>query len=83
VLFAIDKISPDHTVALKLDYNTVKTCYTTLIFEISQFVATKEPLTKCECCYKAFHGFGQDKFAYGGLVLGSSQFHNCPSCLKK
>jgi len=24
--------------------------------------------------YRAFHGFGQAKFAYGGSVLGSSQF---------
>jgi len=24
--------------------------------------------------YIAFHGFGQVKFAYGGLILGSSQF---------
>jgi hypothetical protein len=24
--------------------------------------------------YRAFHRFGQAKFAYGGLVLGSSQF---------
>jgi len=24
--------------------------------------------------YKVFHGLGQAKFAYGGLILGSSQF---------
>jgi len=24
--------------------------------------------------YKAFHRFGQAKFAYGGWILGSSQF---------
>jgi len=24
--------------------------------------------------YRAFHRFGQVKFAYGGLILGSSQF---------
>jgi hypothetical protein len=24
--------------------------------------------------YIEFHGFGQAKFAYGGLVLGTSQF---------
>jgi len=28
--------------------------------------------------YRAFHGFGQAKFAYGGLVLGSSQFSLLP-----
>jgi len=25
-------------------------------------------------CYTEFHGFGQAKFAYGGLILGSSHF---------
>ncbi len=25
------------------------------------------------CYYRELHGFGQPKFAYGGLVLGSSQ----------
>jgi len=25
-----------------------------------------------------FHGFGQAKFAYGGSVLGSSQFKHLP-----
>jgi len=24
--------------------------------------------------YRAFHGFGQAKFSYGGLILGLSQF---------
>ncbi len=24
--------------------------------------------------YRPFHGFGQAKFAFGGLILGSSQF---------
>jgi len=28
--------------------------------------------------YRAFHGFGQAKFAYAGLVLGSSQFNLLP-----
>jgi len=33
----------------------------------------------CSCCrddtyYRAFHRFGQAKFAYGGSILGSSQF---------
>jgi hypothetical protein len=28
--------------------------------------------------YRAFHVFGQAKFAYGGLVLGSSQFTLLP-----
>jgi len=28
--------------------------------------------------YKAFYGFGQAKFAYGGSVLGSSQFTLLP-----
>jgi len=27
---------------------------------------------------RAFHGFGQDKFPYGGSVLGSSQFTPLP-----
>jgi hypothetical protein len=25
-------------------------------------------------CYRALHGFGPTKFAYGGSILGSSQF---------
>jgi len=29
--------------------------------------------------YRAFHGFGQAKFAYGGSTLGSSQFPLLPS----
>jgi len=28
--------------------------------------------------YKAFHKFWQDKFAYGGSILGSSQFTLLP-----
>jgi len=28
--------------------------------------------------YRAFHGFGQAKFAYGGSVLGSSQHTQLP-----
>jgi len=28
--------------------------------------------------YKAFHGFGQAKFAYGGSILGSNQFTLLP-----
>jgi len=28
--------------------------------------------------YRAFQGFGQDKFAYGGSILGSSQFTLLP-----
>jgi len=28
--------------------------------------------------YRVFHGFGQAKFAYGGLILGSSQFTLLP-----
>ncbi len=28
--------------------------------------------------YRAFHGFGQAKFSYGGLVLGLSQFTLLP-----
>jgi len=27
-----------------------------------------------EVTYRAFHGFGITKFAYGGSILGSSQF---------
>jgi hypothetical protein len=34
---------------------------------------TKDFITKC-LSYKAFHGFEQAKFDYGGSVLGSSQF---------
>ena len=30
------------------------------------------------CTNRAFHRFGQAKFAYGGLVLGSSQFSVLP-----
>ena len=33
--------------------------------------------------YKAFHRFGQAKFAYGGQVLGSSQFLLLPKLPKK
>jgi len=28
--------------------------------------------------YRVFHGFGQSKFAHGGLILGSSQFTLLP-----
>jgi hypothetical protein len=28
--------------------------------------------------YNVFHGFGQAKFASGGLILGSSQFSQLP-----
>jgi len=28
--------------------------------------------------YRAFHGFGQAKFAYGGSILGLSQFTLLP-----
>ncbi len=28
--------------------------------------------------YRAFHGYGQDKFPDGGLALGSSQFSILP-----
>jgi hypothetical protein len=28
--------------------------------------------------YRAFHGFGQDKFGFGGLVFGWSQFDILP-----
>jgi len=28
--------------------------------------------------YTVFHGFGQSKFAYGGSILGSSQFTLLP-----
>ncbi len=28
--------------------------------------------------YSVFHGFGQTKFAYGGLILGSNQFSHLP-----
>jgi len=28
--------------------------------------------------YRAFHGFGQAKFADGGLILGLSQFAQLP-----
>jgi hypothetical protein len=33
--------------------------------------------------FRAFHGFGQAKFAYGGLVLGLSQFSQLPQLLLK
>jgi len=29
---------------------------------------------KGKLSYRVFHGFGQAKFAYGGSILGSSQF---------
>jgi hypothetical protein len=32
--------------------------------------------------YRAFHGFGKAKFAYGGSILGSGQFSILPGCLK-
>jgi len=31
-----------------------------------------------EVCSRVFHGFGQAKFAYGGSILGSSQFTLLP-----
>jgi len=33
--------------------------------------------------YRAFHGFGQVKFPYGGLVLGPSQFSPLPQLPQK
>jgi hypothetical protein len=33
---------------------------------------------KLEVSYRAFHGFRQAKFAFGGLILGSSQFTILP-----
>jgi len=33
--------------------------------------------------YRAFHGFGQAKFAYGGSILGSSQFTLLPQLTLK
>jgi len=33
--------------------------------------------------YRVFHGFGQAKFAYGGSILGSSQFTLLPQLTKK
>jgi len=33
--------------------------------------------------YRAFHGFGQDKFAYGGSILGSSHFTQLSQLLLK
>ncbi len=32
--------------------------------------------------YRAFHGFGQDKFPVGGSVLGLSQFTLLPGASK-
>jgi len=32
----------------------------------------------CAIFYRVFHGFGQAKFAYGGSILGSSQFTLLP-----
>ena len=31
--------------------------------------------------YRSFHGFGQAKFAYGGLILGLSQFALLPQLM--
>ncbi len=33
--------------------------------------------------YREFHGLGQAKFSYGGLVLGSSQFSLLPQLPQK
>jgi len=33
--------------------------------------------------YRAFHGFGQAKFAYGGSILGLSQFTLLPQLTLK
>jgi len=38
--------------------------------------------SKCHS-YRAFHGFGQAKFSYGDLVLGSSQFSLLPQLPQK
>jgi hypothetical protein len=32
--------------------------------------------------YRAFHGFGRAKFAYGSLILDSSHLHYCPAASK-
>ena len=39
--------------------------------------------TETKNCYRAFHRFGQAKFAYGGPVLGSSQFLQLPQLPQK
>jgi len=42
--------------------------------------------SSCQTCvfqyYRAFQGFGQAKFAYGGSILGSSQVHTAQLPLK-
>ena len=35
------------------------------------------------CIYRVFHRFGQTNFAYGGQVLGSSQFLVLPQLPEK
>jgi len=37
---------------------------------------------RLEQAYRAFHGFGQAKFANDGLILGRANLHYSPSCLK-
>jgi len=46
---------------------------------VNQFFTVTVTYTKNIRVYnKAFHGFGQAKFPYVGLVLGSSQFSQVP-----
>jgi len=43
----------------------------------------KSGLAFSKCLYRAFHRFGQAKFPYGGLVLGSSQISLLPKLPQK
>jgi len=38
----------------------------------------KELFQKASHIYRAFHGFGQAKFAHGGSILGSRKFSQLP-----
>jgi len=42
------------------------------------FVKQKEKREKTQITYSVFHRFGQAKFAYGDLILSSSQFSLLP-----
>ena len=58
----------------------------TAFFSLSWFFWVKRKISFHFWNYSVYEGFGQlnlVKFAYGGLILGWTNFCYCPGCLKK
>jgi len=45
---------------------------------LGQIFSEVPQIVSYNCTYRVFHGFGQAKIAYGGSILGSSQFALLP-----